>query len=64
VTVGVRERVDLSKFSKSLAKRTTAKTRLRNYQSFQSPVCPPQFKEGHAIDLVAVGEWEVAGQAE
>lgn len=64
LTVGERERVDLSKFSKSLAKRTTAKARQRNYQSFQSEVRPPLFREGRAVQLVEAGQWEVPGSAE
>ena len=52
VAVAEREKVDLSKFANSVAKRITVKARPNNYQNFQAPVRPPLFKDGQKVTEV------------
>lgn len=64
VTVGEREKVDLSKFAKSVAKRTTVKARPRDYQSSQAPVRPPLYKEGEKVTEISLEEWQIPLRSE
>ena len=57
VTVGEREKVDLSKFARSVAKRSTVKARPKDYQSSQAPVRPPLYRDGEKVTEVNLKEW-------
>jgi hypothetical protein len=64
LTIDEGERVDLSRFAKTLAKRTTAKARPSNYQTCEQPVRAPAFKEGQRLAAVSLEDWTIPAIAE
>jgi hypothetical protein len=58
------EKIDLSKFAKTITKRSSRQSRPKNYQSYQAAVKLPAFRDGKPMAAQNMRDFDIGERAE